>query len=260
MRVWDWSETSQTVTLYTRAHGLVRCIAKGSKRPATSGGWGGAAFSGGLEMLTRGECTLYIKPSADLATLARWDLIETYPAIRRSLAAHHAGLFVGEILLRFSADRDPHPELFDALTEALRALSDAPVRAAALARFLLAVLNTAGYRPVLDRLLPEGSPPLPTTSVYAFDPERGGLIASGTTAAALGASNTGPKGPWLVRRETLTALAEIESGAGLDTIDAKASLRGARLLAHHARHVLGIDLATMDLVFSDAPAQPDRAG
>lgn len=41
IRHWDWSETSQTVSLFTRGHGLVRALAKGSKRPKSpySGAW-----------------------------------------------------------------------------------------------------------------------------------------------------------------------------------------------------------------------------
>ena len=46
IRRWDFSETSQTVSLFTRDHGIVRGLAKGAKREKGD-------FSGGLDLLTR---------------------------------------------------------------------------------------------------------------------------------------------------------------------------------------------------------------
>jgi recombinational DNA repair protein (RecF pathway) len=36
VRLWDFSETSQTVSLFLREHGMLRGLAKGSRRAA---GW-----------------------------------------------------------------------------------------------------------------------------------------------------------------------------------------------------------------------------
>ena len=58
IRHWDWSETSQTVSLFTRTHGLVRGLAKGSRREKSN-------FSGGIELLTRGQALFILKPAAD---------------------------------------------------------------------------------------------------------------------------------------------------------------------------------------------------
>ena len=64
IRCWDFSETSQTVSLFTREHGVVRGLAKGAKRE--KGG-----FSGGLDVLTRGEMIASVKPGRDLAAINR---------------------------------------------------------------------------------------------------------------------------------------------------------------------------------------------
>ena len=48
IRCWDYSETSQTVSLLTKENGLIRGIAKGSKRDK-------GPFSGGFDPLTRGH-------------------------------------------------------------------------------------------------------------------------------------------------------------------------------------------------------------
>src|SRR4051812_20305466 len=60
IRQWDWSETSQTVSLFGRETGVVRAIAKGSKREHSR-------FSGGLEVMTRGEMIVHIKAGDSLS-------------------------------------------------------------------------------------------------------------------------------------------------------------------------------------------------
>ena len=55
LRCWDYSETSQTVSLLTREHGILRGLAKGAKRPK-------ASFSGGFDPLTCGQLVAIIKP------------------------------------------------------------------------------------------------------------------------------------------------------------------------------------------------------
>ena len=116
IRQWDWSETSQTVSLLCREQGLVRGIAKGSKREKSK-------FSGGFEVLTRGELQSIMKPTADLATFTAWDLQETFPAVRRSLQSYYSGMYLADLVRHALTERNPHPALFDSLVEALRLLA-----------------------------------------------------------------------------------------------------------------------------------------
>ncbi|MCH7602254.1 MAG: recombination protein O N-terminal domain-containing protein, partial [Planctomycetes bacterium] len=48
IRRWDFSETSQTVSLFTRESGIIRGLAKGAKREKGN-------FSGGFDLLTLGQ-------------------------------------------------------------------------------------------------------------------------------------------------------------------------------------------------------------
>ena len=64
IRQWDFSETSQTVSLFARDIGLFRAIAKGSRRPKSR-------FSGGIDLLTMGDVVAIIKPGRDLSHPAR---------------------------------------------------------------------------------------------------------------------------------------------------------------------------------------------
>jgi DNA repair protein RecO (recombination protein O) len=206
IRHWDWSETSQTVTLLGRKTGLIRGIAKGSKRE-------GARFSGGLEILTRGQVLAVARPNAPLATLTAWDLQETFPALRSSLRAFYCGMYFADLVQNLVSEHDPHPVLFDELVGALRDLNEPGGEERALLRFQWSVLNEAGYRPELDEDVTSGGR-LTEAVTYAFRPGHGGLSRD----PALEGPSPGPlqtaQGPaWRVRGETVRLLRALASGS-----------------------------------------------
>ncbi|MHC4990131.1 MAG: DNA repair protein RecO, partial [Planctomycetota bacterium] len=59
IRHWDFSETSQTVSLLSREHGVIRGLAKGAKREK-------GTFSGGIDLLTVGEVVAITKRGREL--------------------------------------------------------------------------------------------------------------------------------------------------------------------------------------------------
>ena len=238
IRQWDWSETSQTVSLFSREHGLVRAVAKGSKREHSR-------FSGGLEVLTRAEMIAIIKPSADMANLIAWDLQETFPELRRRLEAFYAGMYLADLLQSAVTEHDPHPALFDALLESLRLLGPARDRAAVLA-FQWATLNEAGYRPELAEDMAAGSPLEPARS-YAFVLRLGGFAAEGAL---------GPGPVWRVRAETLEALRRLAASGveALPDLPPETVDRATRLLALYLREVLGRDMPSMGPLFGEISA------
>ncbi len=251
LRIWEWSETSQTLAALTREHGLVRALAKGSRRPK-------APFSGGLELLTRGDLGLILKSGGgeggvgasrsggdDLAMATSWDLLETFPALRTRLDAHHAGMFVADALLHAVTDHDPHPGLFDAAVFTLRDLGGLNAEAStspALASFLWALLVQTGYRPQLRGV----EDPDPGTA-FAFDPEEGTLLPDHDGVAGAG-TNT-----WPVRSGTARVLGALESGHSIDDVPGESVDRCARLLAAYLRHLIGREPPTMPLVFGRIP-------
>jgi DNA repair protein RecO (recombination protein O) len=85
IRRWDYSETSLTVSLFLRNHGVVRGMAKGAKR--ARGG-----FEGGIDLLTLGQVAAIIKPARDLATVTQWRVLDTFRALREHLGANRAGI------------------------------------------------------------------------------------------------------------------------------------------------------------------------
>lgn len=192
VRHWDWSETSQTVSILCREHGLVRAVVKGARRE-------GSPFSGGLELATRGEVVMILKSGDAMATLTAWGLLESYPAIRASLGAFHAAMYMIDVVQRAVREHDPHPRLFDVLSAALGRL-DSPDRVArALVWLQWAALADTGIAPALDRDAATGERlDLSPGSTIAFDPSRAGLVVS-----------SGRDDVWRVRPETARFLRRV---------------------------------------------------
>jgi DNA repair protein RecO (recombination protein O) len=237
IRQWDWSETSQTVSLFAREQGLLRGVAKGSKRE-------NSRFSGGLEVLTRGEVVAIVKPSSDMANLIAWDLQETFPALRQSLESFYCGMYMADLVQSAVTEHDPHPALFDALLESLRMLGPGQDRSAVLG-LQWATLNEAGYRPELTSDVTTGGP-LKGSRTYTFLPRMGGFTAASGSSA-------GPA--WRVRSETLELLRGL--GRGSDALTAavpETVNRASRLLALYLRDVLGREMPSMDALFGGIQA------
>ena len=113
LRVMDFSETSQIVTLFTACHGIVGLIAKGSKRQSKKGG---GTVSGPLDLLTGGEVVFIpAKGATELATLAGWELTEQRTGLRQALPALNAAYVAAEVTLGLLHTHDPHDDLFTQL-------------------------------------------------------------------------------------------------------------------------------------------------
>ena len=109
VRVTDYSETSQILTFFTRHHGKLGAIAKGSKRIKST------AFGGTIELLSRGEILFTDTPTGKLATLIEfhpiYDVVSTLP---RNLTTYYGALLGTELLTKLTKEHAPHPGLFEA--------------------------------------------------------------------------------------------------------------------------------------------------
>ncbi|MBS0196288.1 MAG: DNA repair protein RecO [Planctomycetes bacterium] len=231
IRVWDWSETSQTVSLFARNTGVVRCVAKGAKRE-------NSAFSGGLEALTRGEMIVSLKPGDTLSLLTSWDLLETFPAARRTLSAFHAAMALLDIIQRCIRDQDPHPGLFDSLTAAARMLGTTHSDREAVLNLLWSALVETGHLPELSRdVRADGA--LAEAAVYAFIPGLGGFSRDAA------ASTANPEEVWRVRQETLIQLRRL-AGGETTSADEATMTRAVRFLASYFSWVFEGDQSALN--------------
>jgi DNA repair protein RecO (recombination protein O) len=233
LRVWDWSETSQTAAIFARQTGLVRCVAKGSKRP-------GSRFSGGIEPMMRAELSVSIKRGEQLSTLTTWDILEVFPAARHSLRAFHAGMTMLDAVAHCLQPLDPHTGLYDALLAALRELGNPDGPEAGLLRVLWACLDQTGHRLELERDAATGQP-LASSPTYGFSPRLGGIIGVETVVS-------GPV--WRVRAQTLEVLRQVATGRRANSTP-ESTERAIRLLAQAYREVFGVDPPTFARLIGD---------
>lgn len=239
LRLVDWSETSQIAVLLTEQHGKVAATAKGAKRqtPSTL-----AKFSGGLELLNRGEAVFITKRGRELANLIEWDLVEGYWPLRRNLRAYQLAMYAADLVHHLLQDHDAHPRTFHVLAELLGALAEAEAtparREAALLRFQWETILDAGYRPVLDRDVRTGQP-LDERTPPAFSAAAGGLVAREPT-------NEQPDAPWRVSHATIALLRVLAAGEAVDRFAEDTFRRANRLLCAYVRTVLDRHLTTMD--------------
>lgn len=250
LRLWDFSETSQTAALFTRGQGVVRCLAKGSKRPK-------AKFSGGLELATRGEAVLIVKPTSDLAQLIEWDLRETHFGLRRRVDAHLAGMCALDLVFHAVRDHDPHERLFEALAGALVAIDGATGESAvveAVGRLQWATLKEAGYEPVLDRDVRTGGA-FPSGKTLGFDTRQGGVTSDpGARGAERGEV-------WRVRSDTIQAVEWLGRSdvRASDRPEVDSLARAARLLGAWIGVVLG-EVPVAQAAFLARVARPGASG
>lgn len=239
VRHWDWSETSQTVSILTRERGIVRGIAKGARREH-------AAFSGGIELLTLGEVGMILKQvrsESTLTTLTSWDLREHFVMPRRSLMCFNVGMAAADAVQRAMHEFDPHPATFDALVGCLRELEAGKSPAVVLGRFLWQLCADLGYRLDVTRdvrslsaLPSEGND---QTTVW-FLPGSGGFTTERQVQG------------WGTRWQTLQALRAIERD---EVVDGGGAERAAKLLGSYLTFVLESEVPALQTAL-DAMANP----
>ena len=170
LRLSDYSETSQIVSLFTAGSGLARLIAKGVRRGTRR------RFAAGLDLLEYGEVS-YAPPrgTAGLGTLTEWTQRDAFAGLRANLLCLYGGLYTAELVSALTEEYDAHPELFAALLAALRELSTAKQPVATIVRFQLELAAAIGYAPKLHDCVGCGRPRTRGAPAY-FGSAAGGLL------------------------------------------------------------------------------------
>ena len=259
VRIWDWSESSQTAVLLTKDHGMIRVLAKGSKRERS-------AFSGGLELCTHGQMGAIVKPNSELALLTHWDLVSPMLGIRRSLVAYNAAMLGVDLIPRLIQDHDPHQGVFGALMQLLEHC-DCPTESTddsgsrimgVLAWYLWTVLVEVGAMPVVDCNVLTGEA-LKPAKVYGFSAQLGGITDDPITAAG---SNQGsgafrskssdiqelPNGVWRIRAQTVELMRSLGQSPDIEAFQGQSpdqNTRLARLLGAYIRERTGTEIPAM---------------
>ena len=146
LNAYAWSETSVIAHVFSREYGLVVGVAKGAKRP----------YSVMRPILSHFHPLLLSwSGQGEVKTLTRAENNGFFPIQGRALMP---AWYMNELLLKFMAPEDPHPELFDIYTECLKQLADGHNENIVLRRFEWQLLEEVGYG--ADEPMPDFTEPL----------------------------------------------------------------------------------------------------
>ena len=237
IRTHDFSETSQIVHFFTRGQGLVRLIAKGTKRPKSKSG-------GMIDLLAEGDLVYSASGRDTLGTLMEFSETAVHTPLRRDVTRLHAALYLIELVGETLAESDVHPEVFDLLHHSLARLgqSGSPVTAV-LAYFQWRLLQHVGLLGDLSLCSDCGQPLTPADAanrggVY-FSSQQGGLLCGSCEGAVAQKTR--------VDADTLAAIGvmyAVTAGQKLPMPEPQAAALN-RLLAYHITHQLGKRLRMM---------------
>lgn len=254
VRTWDWSETSQTAVLMTREHGMIRVIAKGSKRERS-------AFSGGLEICSLGCINAIIRPNSELALLTTWDLTDPLMRIRSNLHSYRVAMMSVDLVPRLVQDHDPHPEVFDALFTHLQMCNttDHDKQSnliGSLAWYQWSTLVAIGAMPIFDHDVMTGEA-LGSSEVFGFSAELGGVTQDPITyeSNSMHASKTVVDRVWRIRSQTVEFFRSLGPEPDIDRFldePAEQVLRSARLLAAFIQERTGSEIPSIRWLLDDS--------
>jgi DNA repair protein RecO (recombination protein O) len=162
---YPYRETSLILDVLSRDHGRLALIAKGAKRPHS-------ALRGVLQTFQPLSLAWTGKSEMRTLTGAEW-VGGMLPLAGDALLC---GFYVNELLVKFCAREDPHPQLFHHYVVTLTRLAHDEPPVQVLRSFERVLLRETGYAMALDRTIAR-QPVLPGGR-YVFDPERGVRDAS----------------------------------------------------------------------------------
>jgi DNA repair protein RecO (recombination protein O) len=141
----DWSESSLIVELFTRSQGRLAVVAKGAKRPTSNFRPVLLQFQPLAVQLSRASAD----EQMDVRGLRSAEWVGQAPLPSSALMS---GFYANELLLKGLARQDPHPGLFDAYADTLRAMASGEDEAVCLRAFELLWLLELGLLPELDQV------------------------------------------------------------------------------------------------------------
>ncbi|MFM0594488.1 MULTISPECIES: DNA repair protein RecO [Paraburkholderia] len=162
---YPYSETSLIIDVLSRDHGRLALVAKGAKRPHS-------ALRGVLQTFQPLALSWSGKSEVRTLTGAEW-VGGMLPLCGGALLC---GFYVNELLVKFCAREDPHPQLFHHYVVTMTRLAHDEPPVQVLRSFERVLLRETGYAMALNRTVARKA--VVAEGRYVFDPERGVREAS----------------------------------------------------------------------------------
>ena len=145
LRTFDYGETSQIVTLFTRQHGVISVLAKGARRPKSR-------FGATLQPMAYVQAVYYFKENRGLQTLKETAHVARFTRLPVDLDRVTTGLRLIELSRALLHENDPHPPAFNLLVHSLTWLDATEAHAVnVLPWFQLHLAALLGFNPDVQR-------------------------------------------------------------------------------------------------------------
>ena len=171
LRSYNLSESDKIILLYSRDRGLMRCVAKGVKKPKSKLGARMDLFVANKLMLKEGK---------NLNTISQAEALNTFYKIRSDMDKIFYSMYMSEIIGAFGVEDDPcSGSVFDILYEALDAISKAESKVQILntvIKFQLKIMRVSGFSLELEKCLLCGKQ-IDDEKMF-FSTKRGGVICN----------------------------------------------------------------------------------
>jgi len=182
----DFSETSQIVRVFTRDHGIVDVLAKGSRRPARAS----SSFPSPFDLGGWYDLNFRIRSTQlHLATESR--LVEGFDHLRGNIGVWLEAVFALDLLRTLFSPGDPHPELLKESLQYLKLLGHGLGRRRLRNHFLQSLLGASGVLPKRSKAPLRSSFPPDWSVLAALVLHRciESMPPPGTTLLAIGREN-----------------------------------------------------------------------
>ena len=145
LKAYVLNETDKIVVMYSEDKGLMRCVAKGVKKPKSK-------LGGRMEMLVANK--LLLRKGKNLDTVAQADTINSFYKIRQDMDKMMYAIYCAEIIINFGVENDPSAEeVYSLFYNCLQKIADSSSTVDVLLvvlRFQLQILQIVGYALELD--------------------------------------------------------------------------------------------------------------
>lgn len=140
IKSYNLGETDRIMVMYSRDHGIIRCVAKGAKKPASK-------LGGRMQALVANK--LLIAKGKNLDIVQQAELVDGFKELRNDISKLTYAMYAAEIINSFGLENDTNSaEVYDIFFEGLKNICLASAQYEvlwAVLRFNILMLEELGY-------------------------------------------------------------------------------------------------------------------
>ncbi len=166
----EYGDTSHIITLYTKQHGKLSAIIKGSRSSKSKMG-------NKVDVMNLVEIVLYKKQSREVQVISQVELMNPFSKIKEDLQKLKYATGILELLLSLIPEDDVNERLFIGTLKALEKINDSDYpEANVFAKYLMFFIKEIGYEIQLEYCT-ECNTDLRKSNGFAFKPDQGILCS-----------------------------------------------------------------------------------